>query len=411
MKRLKFKIAGVMLGSMIVLFLAFILIFRYSFNRYYSKLAVNAVRSEIDFVNSFNMDDDSMADEYLDNNDVMFTEYIRYLLTDETMKEVDKEGAEFYGITDQQAGRILECARLNRKKLDSGEIIEINEWDEHLVMGLIDYRDREEWAEEEYKLAIVYVDVQPIRNISYKFSRAALIALAFVGILMGIIGILMGRQIEEERARQTTFFQNASHELKTPLMSIQGYAEGIQTGVVNPKRAADVIMDESQRMADLVQEILDISLIESSRITLNPEEIDLRELLYDALRSIEPLAGSRGIRLDVNFPEERIEIKGDEVQLRKAVVNLFSNALRHAQSYIETACSAENKSVLITVANDGTPLDKEMQKRVFERFYSGPDGSTGIGLALTKDIVELHRGTICAKGKDGRTVFEIRLPK
>lgn len=70
-----------------------------------------------------------------------------------------------------------------------------------------------------------------------------------------------------------------------------------------------------------------------------------------------------------------------------------------------------NKSVLITVANDGTPLDKEMQKRVFERFYSGPDGSTGIGLALTKDIVELHRGTICAKGKDGRTVFEIRLPK
>ena len=118
-----------------------------------------------------------------------------------------------------------------------------------------------------------------------------------------------------------------------------------------------------------------------------------------------------GIRLDVNFPEERIEIKGDEVQLRKAVVNLLSNALRHAQSYIETACSAENKSVLITVANDGTPLDKEMQKRVFERFYSGPDGSTGIGLALTKDIVELHRGTICAKGKDGRTVFEIRLPK
>ena len=410
LRRLRFMIAGVMIASMAVLFLIFIGVFRYSFNRYYTKLATRAVESEIKFVKTFDMEDEEASEEYFDKDDIILSEYIRYLLTDDRYRKIDQEGAEFYGITAKEADRILGYVREYKKDLKAGRVIEISERGDNYVMGLIDYRKLKNWEEDGFNIAIVYVDIDPILAISRNFSAAALAALAFVSILMCMIGIWIGKRVEEERARQTTFFQNASHELKTPLMSIQGYAEGIQTGVIDPQDAASVIMDESQRMTDLVQEILDISKIESSRMQLTIEEVDLKELLYDTLRSVEPVARKQGIWLDVDFPDERIEIRCDEVQLRKAVLNLLSNALRHAENVISASCAGEGKNILITVTNDGPPIDKEMQKRVFERFYTGPNGSTGIGLALTRDIVELHGGKVIAEARDGRTVFEISLP-
>ena len=408
MKRLRFRIAGIMLASVIILFLAFLAIFRYSFYHYYSNMAKKAIESEMDFIQNYEFSDED--EDYVNEDDLIFTEYIRYLLTDRTYSQVDKEGADFYGITGKEAERILVHVNRNLDRLKEGKVIHINDLHDHYVMGLVDYSSIDGWEGEEFSQGIIYIDIRSIMAISRQFTFAALIALVIVSILMGIIGLRLGRRLEEESARQTTFFQNASHELKTPLMSIQGYAEGIQTGVSDPQKAAAVIMDESQRMTDLVQELLDISRIESGKIRLEEEEFDLQELLYDALRSIEPLAGRENIRLEVDFPQKQIEVTGDEVQLRKAVNNLLSNALRHAQELIRISCAASAKEAVITVENDGTPLDRGMRKQVFERFYTGPNGSTGIGLALTKEIVELHKGTVSADVKNGRTVFEIRLP-
>ena len=106
--------------------------------------------------------------------------------------------------------------------------------------------------------------------------------------------------------RQQTFFQNASHELKTPLMAIQGYAEGIQAGVMDTASAAEVILEESDRMTELVEELLDISKIDMGRQQLALSETDIRELLYDSIRAVEPTAAASGITIVPDFPEEPV---------------------------------------------------------------------------------------------------------
>ncbi len=109
---------------------------------------------------------------------------------------------------------------------------------------------------------------------------------------MCLLGFRFGRDIEKEAERQQTFFQNASHELKTPLMAIQGYAEGIQAGVMDTASAAEVILAESDRMTELVDELLDISKIDMGRQPLALSEMDVRELLYDSIRAVEPAAAA-----------------------------------------------------------------------------------------------------------------------
>ena len=101
---------------------------------------------------------------------------------------------------------------------------------------------------------------------------------------MSIIGYRLGVKIEESQKTQRRFFQNSSHELKTPLMAIQGYAEGIEMDVVDPQNAAGIIMEETERMTGLVEEILSISKIDSRHFKLDLVKLDIKEVLYDCFR-------------------------------------------------------------------------------------------------------------------------------
>ena len=140
---------------------------------------------------------------------------------------------------------------------------------------------------------------------------------------MCLLGFRFGRDIEKEAERQQTFFQNASHELKTPLMAIQGYAEGIQAGVMDTGSAAEVILAESDRMTELVEELLDISKIDMGRQQLALSEMDVRELLYDSIRAVEPAAAAGGIAIVPDFPEEPVMVSCDDTRLRRAVTNIL----------------------------------------------------------------------------------------
>ena len=257
---------------------------------------------------------------------------------------------------------------------------------------------------------IMYIDIGPITRYIVTLNWAFFGVLLAISSVMCLLGFRFGRDIEKEAERQQTFFQNASHELKTPLMAIQGYAEGIQAGVMDKGSAAEVILAESDRMTGLVDELLDISKIDMGRQPLTLSETDIRELLYDSIRAVEPAAAASGITIAPDFPEEPIMVKCDDTQIRRAVTNILTNGLRYARSKLCLTCRPDKQNVIIRIQDDGDGIAEGDLPHIFERFYMGKSGKSGIGLALTKEIIHLHKGTIRAYNGDSGAMFEITLP-
>ena len=256
---------------------------------------------------------------------------------------------------------------------------------------------------------IMYIDIGPITRYIVTLNWAFFAVLLAISSVMCLLGFRFGRDIEKEAERQQTFFQNASHELKTPLMAIQGYAEGIQAGVMDTGSAAEVILEESDRMTELVEELLDISKIDMGRQLLALSEMDVRELLYDSIRAVEPAAAG-GIAIVPDFPEEPIMVKCDDTQMRRAVTNILTNGLRYAHSQLCLTCRPDRRQVTIRIQDDGDGIAEEDLPHIFDRFYMGRSGKSGIGLALTREIIHLHKGTIRTRNGDTGAVFEISIP-
>ena len=256
---------------------------------------------------------------------------------------------------------------------------------------------------------IMYIDIGPITRYTVTLNWVFFGVLLAISSVMCLLGFRFGRDIEKEAERQQTFFQNASHELKTPLMAIQGYAEGIQAGVMDTGGAADVILEESDRMTELVEELLDISKIDMGRQRLTLSETDIRELLYDGIRAVEPIAAG-GIAIVPDFPEEPVMVSCDDTQLRRAVTNILSNGVRYARSELRLTCRVDKRHVTIRIQDDGDGIAEEDLPHIFDRFYMGKSGKSGIGLALTREIIHLHKGTIRARNGDTGAIFEISIP-
>ena len=304
--------------------------------------------------------------------------------------------------------------RLEKKLLEycAGRDIALNQCytfktDKHHLIFMSVQEEQDDW-EKPYAY-IMYIDIGPITRYIVTLNWAFFAVLLAISSVMCLLGFRFGRDIEKEAERQQTFFQNASHELKTPLMAIQGYAEGIQAGVMDTASAAEVILAESDRMTELVDELLDISKIDMGRQQLALSEMDVRELLYDSIRAVEPAAAG-GIAIVPDFPEEPVMVSCDDTRLRRAVTNILSNGVRYARSELCLTCRPDKRNVIIRIQDDGDGIAEEDLPHIFERFYMGKSGKSGIGLALTKEIIHVHKGTIHAYNGDSGAVFEITLP-
>ena len=305
--------------------------------------------------------------------------------------------------------------RLEKKLLEycAGRDIALNQCytfkaDKHHLIFMSVQEEQDDW-EKPYAY-IMYIDIGPITRYIVTLNWAFFAVLLAISSVMCLLGFRFGRDIEKEAERQQTFFQNASHELKTPLMAIQGYAEGIQAGVMDTASAAEVILKESDRMTELVDELLDISKIDMGRQPLTLSEMDVRELLYDSIRAVEPTAAASGITITPDFPETPVMVSCDDTRLRRAVTNILSNGVRYARSELRLTCCADKRNVTIRIQDDGDGIATEDLPHIFDRFYMGKSGKSGIGLALTKEIIHLHKGTIRAYNGDGGAVFEITIP-
>ena len=305
--------------------------------------------------------------------------------------------------------------RLEKKLLEycAGRDIALNQCytfktDRHHLIFMSVQEEQDDW-EKPYAY-IMYIDIGPITRYIVTLNWAFFAVLLAISSVMCLLGFRFGRDIEKEAERQQTFFQNASHELKTPLMAIQGYAEGIQAGVMDTGSAAEVILKESDRMTGLVDELLDISKIDMGRQQLTLSEMDVRELLYDSIRAVEPAAAAGGITITPDFPETPVMVSCDDTRLRRAVTNILSNGVRYARSELRLTCRADKRYVTIRIQDDGDGIAEEDLPHIFDRFYMGRSGKSGIGLALTREIIHLHKGTIRAYNGDGGAVFEISIP-
>jgi signal transduction histidine kinase len=210
---------------------------------------------------------------------------------------------------------------------------------------------------------------------------------------------------------QKKFFQNVSHEMRTPLMSIQGYAEGIIEDVLDKNEAALVIVNESERMETLVNQLLYISRLDSGLDTPRPTVFWLDNTLYDCGERVKILADKNGKEIVFDFPPVRLQIKTDEEKLQRVVGNILANAIRHATTAVTIGYTVDEKNgVIIFIQNDGTPIKTEDMPHIFERFYKGADGYSGLGLAICKDIIEKLGGKVTAENTNNNVRFTLVLP-
>lgn len=403
MKHVKLKILCIIWISVIVIFSGFVGIVNLIVPSHFEKEAINALEYEMEYIDKF------------ENNDYADDEYEGSFLSGNiNFINFFDEGYEFSG-TPIKSSESNSSAQNSENEIRSHySLSSLKEGDIRKLITdkgyyvLVKYHDTFT-MDGSYQSTVMYINIQPLVN--YVRSLNWVFVAIFVAVIavMSVIGYKLGSRIENYHEANHEFFQNSSHELKTPLMAIQGYAEGIEAGVVDIPSSAEIIMRESDKMAHMIDEMLSISKIDANQLPLNMTTSDLREILYDCIRSVEPIQNKKKITITPMFPESPVWVHCDENQLSRVFINVLMNGIRHCNSAIVVLCTAEQKSAMVKISDDGNGIAEDDLPHIFDRFYTGTKGSTGIGLALSREIVNLHNGTITAYNEVGAT-FEIRLP-
>ncbi len=225
----------------------------------------------------------------------------------------------------------------------------------------------------------------------------------------------MAEQLNKAREAEKNFLLSVSHELKTPLAAIRGYAEGLEDGVFTPEEATDTIREEARRLERLVRDLLDLARMNRREFVVHREQIDLGDVAREVVRRYESEARTAGVELDC-VAASAAPAMGDQDRALQVVSNLVENALRSTPAGGTVRVRAEPG--LLVVEDTGVGLAPEDVPHTFERFYlhdRNPDGrariGSGLGLAIVKELTERMGGTISVDRERGRgTTFVVRLP-
>ncbi len=257
----------------------------------------------------------------------------------------------------------------------------------------------------------------------------------------------MSREVDRSQRTMRDFVANVSHELKTPLTSIQGYSQAILEGVADDppaiEHSASVIYQEAARMRRLVDELLDLSRVESGQVELVRREVDLQHLLNRVIVRLEHQATDKGLQIQAHLDQNQpLLVAGDSDRLEQVFTNILDNAVKYSlpdalvsllvdynpgpgeipSGNGRTSKGTNPGAVRVTISNLGSLIPAELLPRIFERFYKLDPSrkhkgeSTGLGLAITKELVEAHGGTINVTSQpagqpgEGLTTFTIILP-
>jgi two-component system sensor histidine kinase BaeS len=214
---------------------------------------------------------------------------------------------------------------------------------------------------------------------------------------------LMASQLESARGSERAFLLNVSHDLRTPLTSIRGYAEALADGTLDGddpdarRRAAEIITSEARRLERLVRDLLDLSRLDSHQFSLHPRTVDAADVVRDAVEAFQPHADELGVALTVDT-SGALPADLDPDRLGQIVANLVENALKYARAAVVVVVrDATDSRLTITVADDGPGIPPDTGDRVFERLYTGREGpqraiGTGLGLAIVRELASAMGG-------------------
>ncbi len=242
--------------------------------------------------------------------------------------------------------------------------------------------------------------------------------------LSGVVAVLHDVTKEKEIARmKSDFVSNVSHELKAPLASIKAYVEMLQDGEVTDEADAQeflaTVAGETDRLAGLVENILNLSRLESGLVPINRTDIEVAEVLQDVVEVMTPQAAKRGVAVTADLAPVFFRVNGDRGMLHQAVQNVVSNAIKYTPEggHVRIATFLEDSTVVVSVEDTGYGIPEDELDRIFEKFYrarlSGRvSAGTGLGLPLVKHVVEnVHGGRIAVESTVGTgTTFRLYLP-
>jgi two-component system phosphate regulon sensor histidine kinase PhoR len=225
-----------------------------------------------------------------------------------------------------------------------------------------------------------------------------------------------------ERVRQD-FVANVSHEFKTPLTAIQGFAETLLAGALddpeNNRRFLEIIRNHAMRLARLTNDLLKLARIEAGKLELEFSSVGLLELIEACTETTLLKANRKEITLEISVPPQLPSVRGDAALLRDVLQNLLDNAIQYtpARGHISVAATAGPREAVVTVADTGIGIPLADSERIFERFYrvdaarSREAGGTGLGLSIAKHIVEAHGGKLWVESTVGQgSKFSFSLP-
>jgi two-component system, OmpR family, sensor histidine kinase VanS len=239
--------------------------------------------------------------------------------------------------------------------------------------------------------------------------------------------IKLQEDIEKERhldRMRKDFVAGVSHELKTPIALISGYAEGIKDNVVEEENRdyyLDVIIDETQKMGNLVSDMLDLSQLESGSFKLRPQSFSIRDMINLVIRKHMAFMSEKNIRVNLNFQNSTNHIVyADKLRIEQVLTNFLTNSIRHTPEggVINFTVKDEEEEIVYTeIENSGEKIESKDLKNIWDKFYkvdksrTRNSGGTGLGLSIVKNILLLHRSTFGVKNTEAGVAFHFTLQR
>ncbi|GAA0745301.1 HAMP domain-containing sensor histidine kinase [Clostridium oceanicum] len=219
----------------------------------------------------------------------------------------------------------------------------------------------------------------------------------------------MADSIEQVETNRRQFISNVSHEIRSPITSIKGFIGGILDGIIpleKQKYYLKITYEEIQRLTRLVNDLLDLSSMESGNLELNIGKVDINEIIRTSIIKFETKIDKKSLRVNVSLEEDKLFVMGDKDRLIQVVINLIDNAIKYASDggRVNVTTKIRGNKVIVSVFNDGPILSDEDKKHIWDRFYKADKArsskvSTGLGLSIVRSILTQHKEDVWIDNK------------
>lgn len=228
----------------------------------------------------------------------------------------------------------------------------------------------------------------------------------------------MASELQQTEMLRSDFINNFSHEFKTPIVSIAGFAKLLKKGNLSKEREAeclDIIEEESLRLSQMATNVLDLTKVENQTILTDVTRFNLSEQIRTCVLMLEGKWTKKHI--DLSLPDKEYYVIGNEEMLKQVWINLLDNAVKFSIAYgtVEVQIAENSNTLDVLITNHGETIPPDKLEKIFGKFYQADEShateGNGIGLAIVKKVVELHNGEVKVQSQNGKTTFTVELPR